>query len=70
MATAFPVLAQLRDSSPLKITRVEPYLVRIGDRTSYPLARVKTADGLYGWGEGTHHLARLQCSPTYASVAN
>ena len=52
-ASAFPLLAQLRDSSPLKITRVEPYLVRIGDRTSYPLARVETADGLYGWGEGT-----------------
>jgi hypothetical protein len=42
--SAFPLLAQLRDSSPLKITRVEPYLVRIGDRTAYPLARVETAD--------------------------
>ncbi len=52
-ASAFPVLAQLRDNSPLKITKVEPYLVRIGERTSYPLARVETADGLYGWGEGT-----------------
>jgi len=52
-ASAFPLLAQMRDSSPLKITRVEPYLVRIGDRASYPLARVETADGLYGWGEGT-----------------
>ena len=52
-ASAFPLLAQMRDNSPLKITRVEPYLVRIGDRTAYPLARVETADGLYGWGEGT-----------------
>jgi hypothetical protein len=52
-ASTFPLLAQLRDSSPLKITKVEPYLVRIGDRTSYPLARVETADGLHGWGEGT-----------------
>ena len=52
-ASAFPLLAQMRDNSPLKITRVEPYLVRIGDRTAYPLARVETADGLYGWGEAT-----------------
>jgi galactonate dehydratase len=52
-ASVFPLLAQSRDNSPLKITKVEPYLVRIGDRTSYPLARVETADGLYGWGEGT-----------------
>src|ERR1700730_16952793 len=52
-AGAYPLLAQLRDNSPLKVTRVEPYLVRIGDRTTYPMVRVETADGLYGWGEGT-----------------
>ena len=52
-ASAFPLLAQMRNNSPLKITKVEPYLVRIGDRTTYPLARVETADGIYGWGEGT-----------------
>jgi galactonate dehydratase len=49
----YPLLAQLRDNSELKITRVEPYLVRIGDRTAYPLVRVETAEGLHGWGEGT-----------------
>jgi galactonate dehydratase len=52
-ANAFPLLAQMRDSSPLKIATVQPYLVRIGDRTTYPLVRVETADGLHGWGEGT-----------------
>ena len=52
-ASALPLLAQLRDNSPLKITKVEPYLVRIGDRNNYPLVRVETAEGLHGWGEGT-----------------
>jgi galactonate dehydratase len=50
---AMPALAQLRDSSSLKITRVEPYVLRIGDRTSYPCARIETAEGIHGWGEGT-----------------
>ena len=51
-AGALPSLAQLRDSSPLRISRVDPYLLRIG-RTTYPMVRVETSDGLYGWGEGT-----------------
>jgi galactonate dehydratase len=52
-ASAFPALAQQRDASPLKITRVEPYVLRIGERTSYPCVRIETADGIHGWGEGT-----------------
>jgi galactonate dehydratase len=52
-AGGYPALAQLRDNSQLKVARVEPYLVRIGDRSAYPLVRVETAEGLYGWGEGT-----------------
>lgn len=50
---ALPLWAQLRDSGALRITRVEPVLLRIGERTNYPLVRVETADGIHGWGEGT-----------------
>lgn len=50
---SFPALAQLRDSSPLRIARVEPHVLRIGARTNYVMARVETADGIHGWGEGT-----------------
>src|SRR4029079_294870 len=42
----------LRDSSPLRITRVEPHVLRVGN-TNYPMARIETAEGIYGWGEGT-----------------
>src|SRR6185436_8879211 len=49
---ALPALAQLRDSSPLRITRVEPHVLRVGN-TNYPMARIETAEGIYGWGEGT-----------------
>ena len=48
----FPLLAQLRDSSPLRIARVDPYVLRFGNRSNYVCARVETADGLHGWGEG------------------
>src|SRR4051794_26239435 len=51
--TAFPALAQLRDSSPLKITRTEPYVLRIGVRPSYPCVRIDTQDGIHGRGKGT-----------------
>jgi len=50
---ALPSGAQLRDSGSLRITRVEPLVLRIGRRTNYPLVRVETADGIHGWGEGT-----------------
>jgi len=50
---ALPTLAQVADPKALRITRVEPYLLRIGERTNYPLVRVETAEGIYGWGEGT-----------------
>jgi galactonate dehydratase len=50
---AFPALAQLRDASPLRIARVEPFLLKIGSRAEYVHARVETADGIHGWGEGT-----------------
>lgn len=62
-ASAAPVaasLAQLRTGD-LKITRVEPYVLRIGRRSDVVCARIETADGLYGWGEGT-------TPPTVAAV--
>ena len=53
--------AQMRTSGDLKITRVEPYVLRIGRRSDIVCARVETADGLHGWGEGT-------TPPTVAAV--
>src|SRR5215212_1543845 len=50
---ALPALAQVADPKSLRITRIEPYLLRIGERTNYPMVRIETADGIYGWGEGT-----------------
>lgn len=37
----------------LKITRVEPFVLRIGRRSDIVCARVETAEGIHGWGEGT-----------------
>jgi len=51
--SALPAVAQQRDPASLKITRVEPYLLRIGERTTYPTVRIETAEGIHGWGEGT-----------------
>ena len=50
---ALPALAQLRTGGDLRISRIDPYLLRIGDRTTYPCVRIETSDGFYGWGEGT-----------------
>src|SRR5262245_18876065 len=50
---ALPALAQRRDASALRITRVEPFHLRIGERTTYPMVRIETAEGIHGWGEGT-----------------
>jgi galactonate dehydratase len=52
-ASGLPALAQLRDSSPLRIARIDPYVLRIGSRSNHVCARVETEDGLHGWGEGT-----------------
>jgi len=40
-------------SGTLKITRVEPFVLRIGRRSDIVCARVQTAEGIHGWGEGT-----------------
>src|SRR5262249_9722086 len=48
----FPLIAGAAPA-PLKIKRVEPYVLKIGPRRDIVCARVETADGIYGWGEGT-----------------
>ena len=45
--------AQGADQTKLKITRIEPYVLRMGNRSNIVCARVETEDGLHGWGEGT-----------------
>ncbi len=54
------MLAQVRTGN-LRITRVEPYVLRIGRRQDVVCARVETDEGLHGWGEGT-------TPPTVAAV--
>jgi galactonate dehydratase len=44
---------QTSDSGSLRITSVEPFVLRIGQRTNYPLVRIETEEGIHGWGEGT-----------------
>ncbi len=46
----------------LQISRVEPFVLRIGKRSDIVCARVETAEGIYGWGEGT-------TPPTVSAVA-
>ncbi len=58
--SAAAALGQVR-SGELRITRVEPFVLRIGRRSDVVCARVETADGIHGWGEGT-------TPPTVAAV--
>ena len=57
-----PLLADAAHPDELKITRVEPVVLRIGGRDNIVCARVQTKDGYHGWGEGT-------TPPTVAPVA-
>src|SRR5712691_6427903 len=41
------------DPATLKIKRVEPYVLKIGARRDIVCARIETAEGIHGWGEGT-----------------
>lgn len=47
--------AQARQEEPgaLRIRRIDPYVLRIGSRANVVCARVETAEGIHGWGEGT-----------------
>jgi galactonate dehydratase len=50
----FRALAQdQRSRAPLTIRRVDAHVIRIGARTNIVCARIETAEGLHGWGEGT-----------------
>jgi galactonate dehydratase len=53
LAGLSPLLAQATAPDSLKIASVEPFVLRIGARKDIVCARVQTADGLHGWGEGT-----------------
>ncbi len=52
-ALPFSRLFAAADPSALKITRVEPFVLRIGSKTDIVCARIETAEGIHGWGEGT-----------------
>jgi len=52
-ALPFSRLFAAADSSALKITRVEPFVLRIGTKSDIVCARIETAEGIHGWGEGT-----------------
>ena len=41
------------DPATLKIKRVEAYVLKIGARRDIVCARIETAEGIHGWGEGT-----------------
>ena len=49
----------------LEITRVEPFVIRIGRRRNILVCRVETAEGLHGWGEGT---SPPNIAPTMAQI--
>jgi galactonate dehydratase len=53
LARQSPLLAQAGESGSLNIESVEPFVLRIGARKDIVCARVRTTDGLHGWGEGT-----------------
>lgn len=51
-----PLRSYAQESKPsdsLRITKVEPYVIRLGQRGGYPCCRIETAEGIHGWGEGT-----------------
>src|SRR5262249_571906 len=47
-----PLLAAA-DPTTLKIRSVEAHVLKIGRRSDIVCARVETAEGIHGWGEGT-----------------
>jgi galactonate dehydratase len=64
VASASPLLASVfaplrsyaqesRPSESLRITRVEPHVLRVGKRAAIPCCRIETAEGIHGWGEAT-----------------
>src|ERR1051325_11723959 len=47
-----PLLAAAAEPGSLKIRRVEAHVLKIGRRNDVVCARIETADGIHGWGEG------------------
>ncbi len=52
LGAALPLMGAA-DPATLKITRVQPFVLKIGARKDIVCARIETADGIHGWGEGT-----------------
>ncbi|MBK5290475.1 MAG: mandelate racemase/muconate lactonizing enzyme family protein [Acidobacteriia bacterium] len=54
-AAPLPFLAPFRALAhgPLKIAAVEPFVLKIGPRRDIVAVRIRTEDGVHGWGEGT-----------------
>ncbi len=48
-----PLLAAAADPATLKIRSVEAHVLKIGRRSDIVCARIETAEGIHGWGEGT-----------------
>lgn len=52
-AILFGGQSSMRESATLKISRVDPHVLRIGSRSDLVCVRVETEEGIHGWGEGT-----------------
>ena len=50
---ALPQLMAAARQPQLKIKRVDPYVLKFGNRGGYVCCSVETEDGVHGWGEGT-----------------
>ena len=48
-----PLLAAAAEPATLRIRRVEAHVLKIGRRSDVVCARIETAEGIHGWGEGT-----------------
>jgi galactonate dehydratase len=48
-----PLLAAAAEPDRLKIRRVDAHVLKIGRRSDVVCARIETAEGIHGWGEGT-----------------
>ena len=60
-----PLLAAAADPATLKIRSVEAHVLRIGRRSDIVCARIETAEGIHGWGEGT---TPLNVQPVVAQI--
>src|ERR1044071_1496287 len=48
-----PARPAAADPATLKIRRVDAHVLKIGRRSDVVCARIETAEGIHGWGEGT-----------------